>query len=327
MIAHLATPLIIGRLRVKRKANGTMLCVHPDPVWQESRFFWGVDCARSSKGCSGAAHRSRFAERRFQSRRDARAAFAFKAFFSASFRTVGSIGITTMTWHTPSGDRYLVGEEAELVRDSIATMVQELASCRETEEEPWAYGVTLFDELSWQQQLAVLNQLATNLLQETGETLELSGVNEAGVAAVYQNITQQIELEIELHPVSPAEYRCRWRQATLDAFRENENDDVIRQETLAQESDGESIFDIETDCLDLQRWQWLVELLADRVLWDRDFEMVNEMIDAPPERAAAMRAALGITPGYYTAIAPDPTDKQVDALFESIERITRARPR
>ena len=232
-----------------------------------------------------------------------------------------------MTWHTPSGDRCLVGEEAELVRDSLATMVQELASCRETEEEPWGYGVTLFDELTWQQQLAVLDLLATNLLRETDETLELSGINEAAVAAVYQNIVQQIELEIELHPVSPVEFRCRWRQAALDAYRENEDDDVLRHEVLSQDADRASVFDIEAECLEVDRWRWLVDLLADRVLWDRDFEMVNEMIDAPTERAAAMRAALGITPGYYTAIAPDPTDHQVDALFESLEQLTRAKPR
>lgn len=232
-----------------------------------------------------------------------------------------------MTWHTPPGDRCLLGEEAEMVRDSLSSMVQELASCRETDEEPWQYGVTLFDELNWQQQLAVLDLLATNLLQQTSETLELSGINEAAVAAVYQNIAQQIELEIELHPVSPPEFRTRWRQAVLDAYRENDDDDFVGEELADQDTDQDSIFDIDANCLEVDRWQWLVELLADRVLWDRDFEMVNEMIDAPPERAAAMKAALGITSGYYTAIAPDPTDHQVDALFESLEQLTRAKPR
>jgi hypothetical protein len=232
-----------------------------------------------------------------------------------------------MTWHTPSGDRYLVGEEAELVRDSIATMVEELASCRETEEEPCHYGVTLFDELTWQQQLAVLDLLATNLLQETARTLELSGINEAAVAAIYENIVQQIEFEIELSPACPIEFRYRWRQAVLDAFRENEDADVLMDELLAQQTRDESVFDIDVSCTDIDRWRWLVESLADRVLWDRDFEMVNEMIDAPPERAAAMRAVLGITSSYYTAIAPDPTDHQIDALFRSLQEITRAKPR
>ena len=231
-----------------------------------------------------------------------------------------------MTWHTPSGDRHLHGEEAELVRDSIATMVEELASCRDTEDRPWEYGVTLFDELTWQQQLAVLEMLATNLLCKTDETPELSGINEAAVAAVYQNMVQQIELEIELHPVSPDDYRCRWRQATLDAFRERQNDDSDQGELLSVEEHSPEL-DIDSDCMQVDAWRWLVDSLADRVLWDRDFEMVEEMIDAPPERAAAMKAALGITAGYYIAIAPDPTDHQVDALFESLQQLTRSKPR
>lgn len=237
-----------------------------------------------------------------------------------------------MTWKTPSGNRYLVGEEAELVRDSLATMVQELASCRETEDQPWEYGITLFDELSWQQQLAVLDLLATNLLQATSETLELSGINEASVAAVYQNVVQQIELEIELQPVSPEEFRCRWRQAAIDAYRENEDAEIVsreaaRHETTLRVEDDDDAFEIDVESVVLDQWRYLVECLADRVLWDRDFDMVNEMIDAPPERAATLRAALGITSSYYTAIAPDPTDMQVDALFESLESLTRAKPR
>lgn len=232
-----------------------------------------------------------------------------------------------MTWHTPTGDRCLVGEEAELVRDSLATMVQELASCRETEESPWDYGVPLFDELVWQQQLAVLELLAQNLLEETDETLELSGVYEAGVAAVFRNVLQQIELEIELHDVSPLEFRCRWRQAAFEAYIENEDDEIVQQEAAIELETGNSGFEIDVNSVDLEDWSWLIELLTDRVLWDRDFELVNEMIDAPPERAAALRAVLGIDPDYYTTIAPDPTDRQVDALFRSLEELTRAKPR
>ncbi|MEM6473038.1 MAG: hypothetical protein AAF802_25985 [Planctomycetota bacterium] len=227
-----------------------------------------------------------------------------------------------MTWHTPSGDRSLGGEEAELVRDSIAAMVEELASCRETEDEPWRYGICLFDDLSWTQQLGLLDQLASYLLMETEQTLELSGINEAGVAAIYRNIAQQIELEIELEEVSPPEYRCRWRAATLAAFVCNEHAEV-----LEAEGDGPAAFEIDPESTVVAEWESIVDCLADRVLWDRDFEMVNEVIDAPPERAAAMRAALGIQPSYYTAIAPDPTEHQIDALFESLDRATRPKPR
>ncbi|MEO1523906.1 MAG: hypothetical protein AAFX06_00640 [Planctomycetota bacterium] len=223
-----------------------------------------------------------------------------------------------MTWHTPFGDRYLIGDEADLVRRSLAIMLEELTSCRETGEDPVLYGVTLFDELAWQQQLALLEQLAQHLFCETPDTIELTGVVDASVSAVYLNIAQQIEMEIELHGVSPDEYRCLWRQASLDAMH-----DWPEEET----SEDESLLQLTASCIDFVRWHELVDLLADRVLWDRDFELVHEVIDAPPERAAAMRAALGIESSYYTAIAPDPPDQQVDQLFDSLESLTRAKPK
>ncbi|MCC9599176.1 hypothetical protein LOC67_01290 [Stieleria sp. JC731] len=239
-----------------------------------------------------------------------------------------------MTWHTPSGDRILLGREAELIRRSISTMVDELISCRETDESPWEYGVTLFDELAWQQQLGILELLANGLLLSTDNTVELTGVNEAAVAAVYQNVSQQIELEIELQPVSPLEVRYQWRQAALQAYLENEVIGANRQTELfpsdritLEANESSAVEDLLPECTEVDRWQWLVECLADRILWDRDFDLVEEMIDAPPERAAAMRAALGITPEYYTAIAPDPTDTQIDSLFESLRQLTRSKPR
>ncbi|MEL6105793.1 MAG: hypothetical protein AAFU85_07150 [Planctomycetota bacterium] len=220
-----------------------------------------------------------------------------------------------MTWHTPYGDRHLIGDEADLVRQSLATMLEELTSCRETGEEPFLYGVTLFDELAWPQQLAILEQLAQHLFLETSDMIELTGVVDASVSAVYRNIAQQIEMEIELHGVSPQEYRCRWRQASLDAMNE------------CSEEPDDDLPAMDADCLDTDRWHALVDILADRVLWDRDFELVHEVIDAPPERAAALRAALGIESSYYTAIAPDPPDQQVDELIDSLESLTRAKPR
>ncbi|OYP30500.1 hypothetical protein [Rhodopirellula sp. MGV] len=239
-----------------------------------------------------------------------------------------------MTWHTPSGDRILLGREAELIRQSISTMADELISCRETDESPWEYGVTLFDELSWQQQLAMLDLLANGLLESTRETVELTGINEAGVAAVYQNVSQQIELEIELETVSPPEVRYQWRAAALNAYLESEvigasrqADRLVRERLTLQSTEDSAVEDLRQECAELERWQWLVECLADRILWDRDFDLVEEMIDAPPERAAAMRAALGITPGYYTAIAPDPTETQIDTLFDSLQKLTRSKPR
>ncbi|QDT62152.1 hypothetical protein SV7mr_46990 [Stieleria bergensis] len=237
-----------------------------------------------------------------------------------------------MTWETPYGDRSLTGEEAILVRQSIAVMVEELANCRETEEDPWEYGVEMFDVLSWQQQLALINDLARALLQDTLDVVARTGVADAGVAAIYHNVYQQIELEIELEPFTPIPMRHRWRQFVLNAYRDNEYDEVIERETRIPAYDAEtgevvSDFDVDVNCTDPDSWNWLIDSLADRVLCDRDYEMVNVLIDAPPEDAKVMREALGIDADYYIAIAPDPSDQQIDVLFDSLMEMTRQKPR
>ncbi|WP_146520214.1 hypothetical protein [Stieleria varia] len=236
-----------------------------------------------------------------------------------------------MTWQTPSGNRTLSGHESELVRHSIANMVEELASCRETDDSPCICGIALFDELTWTQQLAILERLANYLLQRTHETLELTGVHEAAVAAIYRNILQQIEIEIELDDVSPTQFRHQWRELVVAANEEAR--DAVMDSTIVSGADASLSLDdsddhvISADSTDIEKWEWIVESLADQVLWDRDFEMAGDMIDAPPEQAAALRAMLGINSEYYTAIAPDPTDSQVDQLFDSVHDLTRRKPR
>lgn len=230
-----------------------------------------------------------------------------------------------MTWRTPDGDRVLIGHESTLIKESIASMAEELASCRETDDQPCTYGVGLFDELTWSQQLAVLNRLAAFLLYQTDDTLELTGVHEAAVAAVFRNVAQQIEIEIELDGVSPPEYRFHWRDLVVDAKREALAaalaDEFTDQDETFRASQLDSTVNVTAS------WDRIVDSLADRVLWDRDFEMAGKFVDAPPEKAAAMKAMMGIGPEYYTAIAPDPADNQIDELFESLETLTRAKPR
>jgi len=64
---------------------------------------------------------------------------------------------------TPEGARRLVGQEAELVREALGMMVDQLAEvadgrCRVS----WdccSYGIEMFDSLTWTQHLAVLDQV------------------------------------------------------------------------------------------------------------------------------------------------------------------------
>lgn len=84
-------------------------------------------------------------------------------------------------------------------------------------------------------------------------------------------------------------------------------------EFSCDESDGIQNDDLPDPwCDDLQQWDLLIEMLADRILWDRDFEMASLIVDEEPDVAQAYKQMLGIQRDYF-AIAPPEVEEQ-DAL-------------
>jgi hypothetical protein len=67
--------------------------------------------------------------------------------------------------------------------------------------------------------------------------------------------------------------------------------------------------------------------LADRILWDRDFEMAASFLDAPPEKSAAMKQMLGISTEYFSDVPNDVQPKDVAQMLSEIRKITHQKPR
>lgn len=208
-------------------------------------------------------------------------------------------------WHTSSGDRILSGAEAKLFKAALTGLVEEtmLSDC-----DFCGCGIELFDELTSSQRLAVLEGIATSLLTDTVDMPNLTAVNESAVAAVFEYARFEVELEID-----DCTAGTTWRQMVFDSYHE----------CFANESGSDSEHccpaHAGSDCR--TEWHSAVESLADRVLWDRDFEMVGSFLDEPPEKAAMMRQVLGIDDDYFSAAADDFTTR--DAAEQSIGRLTR----
>lgn len=230
-------------------------------------------------------------------------------------------------WHTPEGDRRLTGAEAELVRQALAIMVDRLSDnlrYGDGEDRLWDSGVTLFDELTATQQLIVIKQVVEHLLLETPDTLELTAVNEAAAYAIFATVAGEIEVEIDMakEPLpddfgAVSEWRTFWRQRVLDAYRETFPDAegvAVGDEALLTLPPAESE--------DVAEWTDLTEHLADRILWDRDFEMGDSFLDTDPAQAAMMKQVLGIESDYYTAIAEEARAEDAAALLASVRQIT-----
>jgi hypothetical protein len=206
-------------------------------------------------------------------------------------------------WHTPSGDRALAGAEALLVKAAITGVAEQIMEESSGYFDQWEYGVYRFDELTLSQRLQLLEQVAAHLLTATRETLELTAVCEAAVAAIFAHVLVEVDWEID----NDDRPTTRWRSLILAAYAECFGDDA------------EDDFQVpEATSIERSDWELLVECLADNILWDRDFEM-EEFLDASPEMSAMLKEHMGIDEDYYSAPAPDTSSEA--AIEETYQRL------
>jgi hypothetical protein len=204
-----------------------------------------------------------------------------------------------MTWRTILGDRTLKGAEAELIRAALGGVVDTV--CQNFDDDSWEFGVTLFDQLEPIEKLELLAEVGYALLRDTETVPQLTAINEATVATLFSHVQQSISFEID------EELLC-WRPRVLAVFHETGNADELDLQTL--------------DCLDDNEWNSFVEILADRILWDRDFEVVDDLADLPPENASAVRNLMRISEDYFSALPPSPRDSDPERILAVIKELT-----
>ncbi|KAJ3295000.1 hypothetical protein HK104_003111 [Borealophlyctis nickersoniae] len=168
-----------------------------------------------------------------------------------------------MTWKTVKSDRVLSPPEAKLWCSCIATMID---SHRDTvdlwSDEPGfkdkddglSFGNPIikgpFERLSTPEQYTVLEQVTKALIQPTPTPPELTAINESAIYYVYRWLFLQFEQDEFGEEV--------WGEDVLDvlrSLREVEEDDAT------------------VGCQDESKWEAAIEEIADRILWDRDWEM------------------------------------------------------
>ncbi|MCA9130669.1 MAG: hypothetical protein KDB22_26460 [Planctomycetales bacterium] len=221
-----------------------------------------------------------------------------------------------MTWNTSRGVRVLQGAEASLVRASLGCLLDEIVdSLSLGGSDAMPLGVVVFDGLSYSQKLQILETVGRHLLRETSAPLELTADAEGTVAAIYENIVRWIEVEIDTSSIDLEEEEFDWRQMVLDAYTE----ECSSIDEPIEPANEEAPIDVRED--DIECWRELIELLLDRILWDRDYEM-QVMLDCPPESAATLRGELGVTDEYFTAIVADPLDQECEELVKAIRELT-----
>jgi hypothetical protein len=216
-------------------------------------------------------------------------------------------------WQTSCGERILTGAEAELVRESMAYMVAMLNEEARGYADHWEFGVPVFDRLSWQQQFAVLADVGEALFREDFAPPELSAINEGTVGAIFENVSQCVQFEVDSDDPEICEGIDMkvWRRLVLAAQAEYETAPPACPEDRLPEP----------DCKDMEEWDLLVECLSQTILWDADWLDEDLYMDVTPELSRARKKKLSIADKYFTAIAPDPSEAELPAIRQRLDHL------
>eukprot|EP00884_Botryococcus_braunii_P013266 jgi/Botrbrau1/21940/Bobra.0249s0063.1 len=205
-----------------------------------------------------------------------------------------------MTWKTPLGERVLNKAEAQLFANAVGVILDYYKSWPAGGLN-WGRPVTEgpFEELPTPQKLAVLEEVAEALLTETPVPAH-SSITENAIYYVYRWILEQIESDV-------TEQEEIWGQDVLDALGRCGRDPDTREEGAEgmdrdDSEDEDSKYDPYIGCRDVEKWEAAIEELADRILWDRDWELGEYVA-----QSSGMMDFMKIDPNYFSYVVP--TDK------------------
>jgi hypothetical protein len=212
-------------------------------------------------------------------------------------------------WRTSQGDRTLEGAEARLVAAAVVDMWMQLEQ-DEDSDDPWTWGVPIFDSLQWEQKIVQLAAVANALLQRDVSPMPLHAINEAPIGALFEHVRQSVQFEVEsgVDVPPPSVY---WRTQLLGVC-----DVEPRPPDLTMP---------DANCADFDEWDWMIEAIADGILWDDDWNIESLIMDVDPETANLRKRFLTIDNDYYTAIAPDATSADVAAARKILKAIRKER--
>jgi hypothetical protein len=226
-----------------------------------------------------------------------------------------------MTWKTQLGDRHATGAEARLLREAIEYLHAAIELEIADPEVRWTFQVPVFDKLAPIPKLGLLADVGEALLSET-EALPLTAITEGAVAAIYHAVRQLVTIEIDEQKEAidtGISDLFQYRALVLEIANSIGPDGT---ETDNPEVDPEVVMPA-PECTDFSEWEWLIEAISDRFLWDEDFLMADEMLDAPPDTAKRERRRLGITRGYYLDDAPDSERVDLATARKRLEKLVQ----
>jgi hypothetical protein len=199
-------------------------------------------------------------------------------------------------WHTQAGDRILKGAEAQVFAASLVDLISDINLSPEFDD--YELEIPIFDNLTYNQKITILLVIAKGLFKEDVPMLNLTALNEAAIAAVFEHL--KFSLQVEIDNEDDIKY---WRTLVRNALVELDYENIPD----ANEADPDE-------------WDFAIDFLFELILWDTDYLMDNLMDDSP-EVANTIKKEFGIYNEYFTDIVEDPDDKTVAKYLSEIKCI------
>ena len=137
--------------------------------------------------------------------------------------------------------------------------------------------------------------------------LELSAITEGAVGAIFENIWQCVQFEVD----AISNETISWRTLVLSAQAEYETTPPIDPEDRLPEP----------NCKDMEEWELLIECLSQTILWDADWMDEDLYIDVDPDTSRRLKKRMNIADAYFTAIAPDPSENELPSIRQRLAQL------
>jgi len=233
-----------------------------------------------------------------------------------------------MIWRTQLGERVLEGVEAEFYLEALHSAVDDLEVAEDAEVEvEWRTGDRIFDTARFNQKVVLLNTCLEALLNPEIPAPKLTNVLEAAAYAPFAYVRQRVYEEVEADGVEEFDedeesikYCFRllvWKPFEVLIFSHWLTDESEMDELEPEAHAEEEMFNYRSTNFDL--WDEAIEELADRIFFDRDWQLSFTHPQVLDGIERNLGEAVGIDEDYMTTRLPRVSDEEAAIALRSIQ--------
>lgn len=226
-----------------------------------------------------------------------------------------------MPWRTNLGERVLQGVEAEVYLTAVQHSIEHLQDSHDFDDIEVRTGDRIFDAANINQKIVLLHTCLTALLNSEIEAPPLTNVTEAAAYYPFAFLRLRVGDEIrmgkeEWSDEEDEEIKYFYRRLIWKAFEQHLLPSWKAGVEEFEPNEELDNFHDRSDNLDL--WRTVIDELADRIFWDRDWQIKVRDFESPTD----LDESLGLEE-YFTNHIPLVSSKQVAFVVAEIQNWQR----